>query len=83
MADAFGKPAPAVKVSPFLSGFAWRIEKIRSMLTGTRPLITRETASTAVQQYAYSNDKIKTELGFEFTPIEETVRHFCRVFING
>jgi len=78
-----GKPAPHLKVSPVMSGLAWRLEKLRSMVTGIKPLITRETARTAVQQYEYSNEKIKKELGFEFTPIEETVRHFCGIFMKG
>jgi dihydroflavonol-4-reductase len=78
---AMGKPAPSVKVNSMLSGLAWRIEKLRSMVTGIKPLITRETARTAVQQNEYSNAKIKKALGFEFTPIEETVRHFCRIFM--
>jgi len=80
MAAEMGKPAPGIKVSPFLSGLAWRLEKIRSMVTGVKPLITRETAHTAVQHYEYSNEKIKKELGFAFTPIEETISHFCRIF---
>ncbi|MCK9399380.1 MAG: NAD-dependent epimerase/dehydratase family protein [Bacteroidales bacterium] len=83
IAAAMGKPAPHLKVSPMLLGFAWRVEKLRSMVTGVKPLITKETAHTAVQQYEYSNEKIKKELGFEFTPIEETVRHFCGIFMNG
>lgn len=83
MAEAFGKPAPSVSVSPALSGLAWRIEKIRSAIKGSKPLITRETANTAVQQYTYSSEKIKKALGFEFTPIEETVRHFCGVLVQG
>ena len=83
MAEAFGKPAPSVKVSPALSSLAWRIEKLRSVFTGVKPLITRETANTAVQQYTYSSDKIIKTLGFEFTPIEETVRHFCGVLVQG
>jgi nucleoside-diphosphate-sugar epimerase len=83
IAVEMGKPVPGIKVSPVMSGFAWRLEKLRSMVTGVKPLITRETAHTAVQHYEYSNEKIKKELGFEFTPIEETVRHFCRIFING
>jgi len=66
-----------------MSGLAWRLEKLRSMVTGVKPLITKETAHTAVQQYKYSNEKVKKELGFEFTPIEETIGHFCRVFIQG
>ena len=78
-----GKPVPRLKVSPIMSGFAWRLEKLRSMVTGIKPLITRETARTATQQYNYSNEKIKKELGFEFTPIEETIRHFCGIFTSG
>jgi nucleoside-diphosphate-sugar epimerase len=80
MAEAFGKPAPTIKVNPALAGIAWRVETLKSMLTGTKPLITKETANTAVQHFEYSNEKIRKTLGFEFTPIEETVRHFCGVF---
>lgn len=80
MAREFGKPAPSIPVSPFLSGFAWRLEKIRSALTGIKPLITRETANTAVQQFEYSNLKIRKTIDFEFIPIEETLRHYCHIF---
>lgn len=83
MAEAFGRPAPALKVSPALAGIAWRLEKVRSLMTGVKPLITRETARTSVQQYTYSSEKIKKATGFEFTPIEETIRHFCRVMVEG
>ena len=83
IAAALGKPAPSIRVNQTLARLAWRIEKLRSMVTGIKPLITRETARTAVQHYEYSNEKIKKELGFEFTPIEETVGHFCRIFLNG
>jgi dihydroflavonol-4-reductase len=83
MAAAMGKPAPSIKVNSLLSGLAWRVEKLRSMITGVKPLITPETAHTAVQQYEYSNEKIKKELGFEFTAIEETIGHFCGVFLKG
>jgi dihydroflavonol-4-reductase len=83
IAAEMGKPAPGIKVNPFLSGLAWRLEKARSMVTGVKPLITRETAHTAVQHYEYSNEKIKKELGFVFTPIEETISHFCRIFKEG
>jgi dihydroflavonol-4-reductase len=80
MARAFGKPGPWLSVGSSFSGLAWRLEKLRAALAGVKPLITRETANTAVQQYQYSAEKIKNALGFEFTPIEETISHFCRVF---
>ena len=83
IAGALGKPAPSIKVNQTLARLAWRIEKLRSMVTGIKPLITRETAHTAVQHYEYSNEKIKKELGFEFRPIEETIQHFCQIFMSG
>jgi nucleoside-diphosphate-sugar epimerase len=83
MSAAMDKSVPNIKVSPLMSGLAWRLEKIRSMITGVKPLITKETAHTAVQRYEYSSEKIKKELGFAFTPLEETVKHFCRIFREG
>jgi nucleoside-diphosphate-sugar epimerase len=83
MAAAMGKPAPSIKVGAAMSGLAWRLEKLRSVITRFKPLITQETAHTAVQNYKYSSEKIKKELGFEFTPIEETIRHFSQMFLNG
>lgn len=80
MAREFGRPAPSISVSPLFSGIAWRLEKIRSAVTGIKPLITRETANTAVQQFEYSNVKIKKAIDFEFIPLEETIRHYCHVF---
>jgi nucleoside-diphosphate-sugar epimerase len=83
IAAGFGKRGPQIPVGTFLSRLGWRAELILSWLKGRKPLVTRETARTAVQQYEYSNDKIKQALGFEFIPIEETIQHFCGVFQEG
>lgn len=80
MAAEFGKAGPKIRVNPFLSGIGWRMEWVLSRLKGRKPLITRETARTAVQHYAYSNEKIRQALDFEFIPVEETVKDFCGIF---
>lgn len=77
MAAEFHKKAPAWRVSPALIPIVWRIEALRSWLTGKAPLITRETAKTARSRTIYDASKIKKELGFEFTPLNETVRRVC------
>lgn len=83
MAVNFGKKKPSIGVSAFLSGLSWRIEKALSWLKGRKPLITKETARTAVQRYEYSNQKIKKAINFEFIPVEETIRHYCGVFAES
>jgi len=82
MAAGFlNKPAPSRFAGPFLSSIAWRVEKLKSMLTGGRPLITRETARTANNRYYYSNEKIK-KLGFEFIPVKVSLEKVCRQFLS-
>lgn len=82
VAKALGKPAPTVKVSPFLTGLAWRLAWIQARLTGTRPFITQETARNAQSKVEYSNDKIKQALDVNFTPLRQSVEHAASVFLK-
>jgi len=76
----FGKPEATVRVGSFLAGLGWRVEKIRSSLLGKEPVITKETAEAANYSYEFSSQKIKTALGFEFIPVEQSVKEICGFF---
>jgi dihydroflavonol-4-reductase len=77
-----GKPAPTIKVSPWMSHLAWRAEAFRSMIMGRKPDITREIATTAVQKYNFSNEKIKKTIDFRFMPVEDSIRDICGIFLK-
>jgi hypothetical protein len=63
-------------VTPFLAGLIWRAEKVRGLVTGKDPLITKETARTAQALSYYDAGKITATLdGFSFTPLEESIRY--------
>jgi dihydroflavonol-4-reductase len=79
IADSFEKKYPSRMATPFLSGIAWRLEKIKSLLTGDKPLLTSETAKIALSRTYWENDKILRALpGFSFTPLEEAIRKACK-----
>ena len=80
IARHLGKPAPSVNVPPFLGKIAWRAEAVRSFLTGSQTELTKEMALTASQKYYYSNEKIRKALGFEFMPVEESIRKICGIY---
>ncbi|MBU2649634.1 MAG: NAD-dependent epimerase/dehydratase family protein [Bacteroidetes bacterium] len=80
MADVMGKKRPSIKVNKFMSEVSWRAEKVKSLITGKSPLITRETARTAMTTYRYSSDKICERIGFEFTDIDQTIRELYQLF---
>lgn len=80
MAKAFEKKPPHKKVTPFLAQIVWRLEAIKSLFTGKEPLVTKETAKTALATVHFDNSKLKKYLpDFTYIPIEETIVHTCRL----
>jgi dihydroflavonol-4-reductase len=78
IAKCFGKKPPPKKVSPFIAELIWRLEAIKSFVTGKKHLITKETARTALATVYFDNSKILNELpGFNFTPVAVSVAHTC------
>lgn len=78
MALGFGKKPPSQLVSPFLTEVIWRIEALRSWLTGSKPLITKETAKTARTQLIYDGQKIKQTLTFDYCSLDTTITRVCK-----
>ena len=81
MANNFKVKAPYIKVGKRLSEIAWRLFWIIGKIQGKKPLITKETARTSTRKYSYSSEKIIKELDFQFTPIEESVKEICEIYL--
>lgn len=78
IAECFGKKPPHKLVTPFLAALIWRIEKIKSVFTQTKPLLTKETANTAQAIVHYDNNKLLKVLpNFSYTAFEKTIERVC------
>ncbi|MBN2173728.1 MAG: SDR family oxidoreductase [Bacteroidales bacterium] len=77
------KPAPKYKASKWMGEMAWRMEYLKGKLNRTKPLITKETATTALNRYHYSNVKIKNLLDYSFIPVEDTLRDACNFYMGN
>jgi dihydroflavonol-4-reductase len=83
IASGFGKKPPSREATPGLLQVAWRMEKLKSLLTGKKPLLTKESARVAISQTLFENDKIlRTLPGFSFTPLEETIKKACENYLG-
>lgn len=80
IAQEMGKEKPKIKVEKELSEFGWRYEGVRTFFTKTEPRITKETARAAHRKYVYSNEKIRTEIGYEFTKMDDTIKNAVAFF---
>lgn len=83
IAQNLGKSPPAYRASKWMGEIAWRVEHLKGKLTGSKPLITKETANTAANTYKYSNHKITSQLAFQFIPIQQTIKEACDYYLKN
>jgi nucleoside-diphosphate-sugar epimerase len=78
IAEGFGKPRPSLRASRTLSSLLWRVEKIRTAITGSAPLITKETAQSAHARVGFDNSKLLRFFpDFRYIPVERSISETC------
>ena len=81
IAKEFGKKPPQKKVTPLIAKIVWRAEAFKSMFTKQDPLLTKETAKTAMAKVKFDNSKLMKFLPqFTYRKIEETIIDTCTAF---
>ncbi len=84
MAKSFGKKPPHKKVNPVMAGIVWRLEKIKSLINNTDPLLTKETATSAQSIVRYDNSKLFKFLpSYKYTPVAQTIARVCAELSQG
>jgi dihydroflavonol-4-reductase len=80
IAKAFNKKPPHKAVTPMLAKSIWRLEAVKSLFTKKDPLVTKETAGTALAVSNFDNKKLMKFLpGFSYTKLEDTIEYTCSV----
>lgn len=79
IAQAFHKKLPHKKVTPLIAAIVWRLEALKSRFSGKEPLVTKETAATALTKVYFDNSKLKQSLpGWQYTALEDTIARVCK-----
>ncbi|OUJ75115.1 NAD-dependent epimerase/dehydratase family protein [Hymenobacter crusticola] len=76
-AACFHKKAPTVAVPNWAAELIWRLEHVRAVLTGARPLITKDTARAGRRATTYDTTKVQKATGLTFRPLTETIQWCC------
>ncbi len=78
IAVCFGKRPVYKKVTPLMAGLIWRWEALKYRITGIRPLLTKETASSAQAKVSFKNGKLLQLFpNFKYTFINDTIYRIC------
>lgn len=79
IARFFNKTPPRKEATPFMAAIVWRLEAIKAMFNGKSPLLTKETAETALTSVYFDNAKLLKFLpDFKYIPLEQTIERVCR-----
>ncbi len=80
IALAMHKKAPSKELKPWILQWAWKLDKIRSALTGKKQQLFKSTANAIVSKKLYSNQKIKSALKYDFISLDETIKDIVANF---
>lgn len=72
-AAAMRRRPPKLAVPNWAAEIIWRLEHARAVLTGARPLITKDTARAGRQPVVYSHAKVQSATGLDFRPLADTL----------
>ncbi len=81
LGKSINRRPPSIKINKTILSIMAVLEDARSAITGSTPLITRETARMAGKSFIYENQKIKNRLNFEFQSIESTLNWCAPYYI--
>ncbi|MBI1781284.1 MAG: NAD-dependent epimerase/dehydratase family protein [Sphingobacteriales bacterium] len=82
-AEGFGKKPPGKEAKKWMGELIWRLDKLKSIFTGSNPLLTKETTRTARAKVYFDNSKIVKALpGFQFRKMEDTIRETCAIYLQ-
>lgn len=81
MADAFNKPKAKKPANLKLAKWIVMVEEVKTKLTGSSPLVTKESLKNATLECNYINEKVKKELNYQFIPVENTIRDTAKLYL--
>ena len=71
---------PSILANKVLSEISWRVIRVWSAISGSAPLITKETAKSANSHYNYSSQKIIDTLNYNFISFDDSVKHTAKLY---
>jgi nucleoside-diphosphate-sugar epimerase len=73
IAISLNKKPPHKPVPDWIKKYGWRVAKMWSFVSGSSPIITKDSLEAASRTITYSNQKVKDKLDISFRSLDDTV----------
>ncbi len=80
IARSIGAKPPTIRVRPWQSALLWPIELVRSKLSGSKPMITRESHQNVQADFRYDGSAYTEASGRAYRSVEDCVEEVGREF---
>jgi len=82
IAEALGKEKPSRHANTFMLNALKTSDHIRYYLTGKEPRLTKHLVRSTQQIHTCSSKKLIDTIGYEFIPIDQSIKDICKIFLN-
>lgn len=83
IARSMNKKEPSISLNGPMIYLGWIFDRIKSLTTGSEPVINQATIKLTQNNYSYSNEKLKKAIQFDFTPIDEVIEETSSKMIEA
>ena len=80
IANEFGKKPPSIRISKAVSNMLRRVDAVVTFITRKRRLITKASVNSLHGKTAYSSEKIKQVIDFNFEPTAQVIKEVCAIY---
>lgn len=82
IATSLNVKAPSKKASSLLLQMGWRLDWLKHKLTGKRRRLSKQLVHTLNSKSVYDNTKLKTQLNYQFKPLEKSITEVAGIFLK-
>ena len=82
IATAMNKKAPTLKANKTMLSAVRLVQKLGSIFSGKKPLITKESIRVGESKIYFDNSKIVQELNHNFVPLSDTINWTCEFYLR-
>ncbi|MEX0812360.1 MAG: SDR family NAD(P)-dependent oxidoreductase [Chitinophagales bacterium] len=83
IALAMGKKPPTIPLNGPMIYLGWGLDRIKSLFTGSEPVINRATIKLTQRNYGYSNEKLKDAINYEFGLMEKVIQETSQKMLEA
>lgn len=80
-AASLDKPAPRKRLKKWMVFVGWILQSIGSIF-GYKKQLSRDSTKTLYDEWHFSNQKIKTDLNFQFQPLSESIKDTAKIYLK-